>query len=223
LLVLIVVLTWLRARGNFIFTDCIARNRAAIAEPWREYRPEGNSYFLFLLILMLISILILGLFCLLGLAVFGFFGHGSHNAEVTPLFIVVLGLFLMVWLGYAFFFGLTTYFMVPLMYVRRYRAGQASRQVAGLVLDNAGPFILFCLFGVCLLLGVGIISGMATCLTCCLALLPYVGTVILLPLFVFLRAFGLRFIRQFGPDYDVWATHAEAPPLIPPIPPPLQT
>ncbi|HST29598.1 MAG TPA: hypothetical protein VLK27_02020, partial [Chthoniobacterales bacterium] len=46
LLVLIVVLTWLRARGNFIFTDCIARNRAAIAEPWREYRPEGNSYFL---------------------------------------------------------------------------------------------------------------------------------------------------------------------------------
>jgi hypothetical protein len=112
---------------------------------------------------------------------------------------------------------------VPLMYVRRCRAGQAFRQVAGLVLENAGPFILFCLFGVCLLLGAGMIGGIATCLTCCLALLPYVGTVILLPVFVFLRTFGLRFIRQFGPDYDVWTAHAEGSPLAPPIPPSLQT
>ena len=31
ILILIVLFTWLKARGNFIFTDCIARNRAAIA------------------------------------------------------------------------------------------------------------------------------------------------------------------------------------------------
>jgi hypothetical protein len=47
ILILIVVFSWLRARGNFIFTDCIVRNRAAIAEPWREFRKEGNSYFCF--------------------------------------------------------------------------------------------------------------------------------------------------------------------------------
>jgi hypothetical protein len=222
-LVLIVVFAWLRARGNFIFTDCVARNRAAIVEPWREYRREGNSYFLFLLILMFSSILIFGLLCLLGFAAFGFFGHGSNNVGMTPLFIAFLGLFLVVWFGYAFFFGLTSYFMVPLMYVRRYRAGQAFRQVAGLVLENAGSFILFGLFGVCLLMGAGMIGGLATCFTCCLALLPYVGTVILLPVFVFLRAFALRFISQFGPDYDAWTAHAEAPPLAPPIPPPLQS
>jgi hypothetical protein len=220
-LVFVIVFTWLRARGNFIFTDCIARNRAAIVEPWREYRKEGNSYFLFLLILTFGSILIFGLICLLGFAVFGFFGRGSNNPGMTPLFIAFLGLFLVVWFGYAFFFGLTAYFMVPLMYIRRCRAGQAFRQVAGLVLENAGAFILFCLFGICLLMGAGMISGIATCLTCCLALLPYVGTVILLPVFVFLRAFGLRFIRQFGLDYDVWTANAEAPPIAPPSPPPL--
>src|SRR5438105_826698 len=33
IIALIVVLTWLKARGNFIFTDCIVRNRAAIVEP----------------------------------------------------------------------------------------------------------------------------------------------------------------------------------------------
>jgi hypothetical protein len=47
ILVIILVLTWLRARGNFIFVDCIIRDRPAIAAPWREYRNEGNSYFLF--------------------------------------------------------------------------------------------------------------------------------------------------------------------------------
>ena len=222
-LVLIVIFTWLRARGNFIFTDCIARNRAAIVEPWREYRREGNSYFLFLLIIAFASFLIIGLTFLLGFAVFGFFRHGSNNAGMTPLFIAFLGLFLVVWLSYAFFFGLTSYFMVPLMYVRRYRAGEAFRQVAGLVLENAGSFILFCLFAICLALGTGMISGIATCLTCCLALLPYVGTVILLPMFVFLRSFGLCFIRQFGPDYDVWTMNAQAAAVAPATPPPLQS
>src|SRR5690348_707359 len=223
MLVVIVLFTWLRARGNFIFTDCIARNRAAIAEPWREFRKEGNSYFLFLLMLAFGSLLIIGLFCFVMFGVFGFFSRGSPDSGITPVFIILLGIFLVFWLGCAFFFGLTSYFMVPLMYVRRYRAGQAFRQVAGLVLENAGPFILFALFGMCLLIGAGMVGGMAMCLTCCLALLPYVGTVILLPVFVFLRSYGLRFISQFGPDYDVWAIHVEAVPLSPPTPPPLQT
>src|SRR2546425_7314503 len=59
--VLIIVLMWLKARGNFIFTDCIVRNRAAIVEPWREYRKEGNSYFLFLLAVMFAVLLSAGL------------------------------------------------------------------------------------------------------------------------------------------------------------------
>ena len=44
------VLMWIGSRGRFIFTDCIVRNRGAIAEPWREFRREGNSFFLFSLI-----------------------------------------------------------------------------------------------------------------------------------------------------------------------------
>jgi hypothetical protein len=54
------------------------------------------------------------------------------------------------------------------------------------------------------------------------AIIPYIGTVIMLPIFLCLRAFGLRFIRQFGSDYDVWASTIGAPPAAPPIPPPLQ-
>ena len=217
MLVLIVVLTWLRARANFIFTDCIVRNRGAIAEPWREYRKEGNSYFLFLLLVALGSLAILGIFGLCFFLGFGAFGQHSSSSGMTSVLIIFLVLILIAWICFAFFFGVTSYFMIPVMYVRRCRAVDAFREVAGLVLENVGLFILFCLFEICLILGIGMIGGIATYLTCCLAALPYVGTVILLPVFVCLRAFGLCFIRQFGPDYDVWAriapTASEPPPL----------
>ena len=49
-ILLIVLFAWLRARGRFILVDCIVRNRAAIAEPWKEFRAEGNSFFLFSLL-----------------------------------------------------------------------------------------------------------------------------------------------------------------------------
>ncbi|HVI82078.1 MAG TPA: hypothetical protein VM717_04985 [Chthoniobacterales bacterium] len=222
MLVLIVLFLWLRARGNFIFTDCIARNRAAIAEPWREYRQEGNSYFLFLSLVVFGSMAVFGLFCLSVLVPLGIFGQGvSISDTMTPLFIILFALLFLAWICFVFFFGVTSYFMVPLMYVRRLRAVEAFRQVATLLLEDPGPFILFCLFGICLLIATAMIAGIATCATCCIAALPYVGTVILLPVYVCLRAFGLRFIRQFGPDYDVWAVVSNPPPVKATEPPPL--
>ncbi|HYR22691.1 MAG TPA: hypothetical protein VEP30_07185 [Chthoniobacterales bacterium] len=221
ILVLIVVLSWLKARGNFIFMDCIVRNRAAIVAPWREYRREGNSYFLFLLLVMFVSMVIFGLLALIIFVPLGWLGQGVSSDAFTPLVVILLIVLGLAWICFAIFFGVTSYFMIPFMYVRRCRAVEAFREVAGLILQNAGSFILFCLFSICLLLGAAMIGGIATCATCCLAALPYIGTVILLPLFVCLRAFGLCFIRQFGPDYDVWAAIPEASPTPPPIPPPL--
>lgn len=218
MLVVIVVLTWVKARGNFIFTDCIVRNRAAIVEPWREYRREGNSYFLFLLLVILASMFLVALLFVFIWLPIQFLSQDSGN-HITMVLILIFGLLLIfAWICFAFFFGLVSYFMVPVMYIRRCRAVEAFREVAGLVLENPGSFILLGLFGICLLLGAAIIGGMATCTTCCLAALPYIGTVILLPVFVCLRAYGLRFIRQFGSEYDVWATIAA--PTTPPEPPP---
>lgn len=220
-LAFVIVVTWLKARGNFIFTDCIVRDRAAIVAPWREYRREGNNYFLFLLLVALGGMVIFGLLCLSGFFVFGIFGQHDISPAMMPLFIIFLVFFFVAWLCFAFFFGLTSYFMVPVMYIRRCRAVDAFRQMIGLIWDNVGSFIVFCLFSICLLLGAMMVGGIATCATCCLAALPYVGTVILLPVFVCLRAYALCFIRQFGPDYDVWAAIPEASPTPPPIPPPL--
>jgi hypothetical protein len=221
-LTLVIALAWLKARGNFIFTDCVVRNQAAIAEPWRKYRKEGNRYFLFLLAVMS-AVLLLGGLMLASVIELGWLKQGaSDTVSITSIGLIV-SLFVF-WASIAIFFSIATYFMVPVMYRRRCRAGEAFRDVTLLIWHHLGSFFLFCLFGIVLILAVLMIGAVVTCATCCLAALPYVGTVILLPLFVCLRAFGLVFLRQFGPEYDVWATFmpSEFLPMLsgaPPVPP----
>src|SRR5207247_8786161 len=66
--------------------------------------------------------------------------------------------------------------------------------------------LLYYLFFIVLSLATTIIAFLVTCATCFIAAIPYIGTVILLPVFVLLRSFSLLFLRQFGPEYDVWAS-----------------
>ncbi len=117
--------------------------------------------------------------------------------------------------------------MVPVMYRQRCRALVAFRQIVGLIRTRPGPLVLYLLFFLVLALAVIMVSCLAVPITCCIAAIPYVGTVILLPVYVVLAAFPLFFLRQFGPEYDVWGTidRAESPsPDMPPIqpPPPLE-
>ena len=201
--VFIIVVAWLKARGNFIFTDCIVRNRAAIVGPWREYKKEGNNYFLFLLAIMF-GVLVLVALMLASFITLGWLKH--RTGETGSITFIGLIVFLVVfWVSITIFVGVVAYFMVPVMYRRRCRAIEAFRDVTLLIAHNLGSFVLFCLFGSVLVLAVLMIGAIVTCATCCVAALPYVGTVILLPLFLCLRAFGLLFLRQFGSDYDVWA------------------
>jgi hypothetical protein len=218
-LALILLLLWLKARGSFIFTDSIVRNRAAVVEPWREYRTEGNSYFVFQLVVMLVAMAaVVGLaivFVLLGFLAGGHRGPSPWviAASLVPLFIC--------WIAFSILINVIFLFMAPVMYRQRCPAPDAARQVFRLIAANPMPFLLFCLFGIVLVLAVLVVGCVATCATCCIAAIPYIGTVILLPVYVCLRAFGLLFLRQFGPDYDVWAavTPLEFLPILSPASP----
>jgi hypothetical protein len=73
-------------------------------------------------------------------------------------------------------------------------------------------------------MAIGILIVMVVLVTCCCAgcllLLPYLGTVLLLPVLVFRRAYPLYFLAQFGPEYDVFPPPSAAPlsPGLPPMP-----
>src|SRR5207248_71597 len=87
-------------------------------------------------------------------------------------------------------------------------------------------FFLFLIVLIALWTGWIMVGCLVTCLTCCLASLPYIGTVMVLPVPVFFRSFSLLFLRQFGADWDVWSKipvpETTTPPVqtIVPAPPP---
>jgi len=221
-IILAFVFMWIAARGRFIYSDCVVRNRGAIVEPWREYRREGNSFFLFSLAVTAIIVAITLILVLAIVVPMGLFSH-NNRAETglgitLVLALIVLGL---IWLVFMLFFALISQFMVPVMYRRRCAAREAFVDVAKLILNNPGPFILFVLFGIVLGIAVAVVGTLAACLTCCIGALPYVSAVLLLPAFVWLMSFKLLFLRQFGDQYDVWATTGfPQQPVVPPTEPP---
>jgi hypothetical protein len=118
-------------------------------------------------------------------------------------------------------FSLLLHFMLPVMYRRRCGAREAFRAVSALIRANLGVFLLFLLFYLVLCVAAMAIGCIAGCVTCCVAALPYIGTVILLPVVMTMFAYPLCFVRQFGDEYDVWAVlpppTEPPPPQVPPI------
>ena len=217
-LVLIVLFAWLRARGGFMFIDCIVKDRGAIADPWREFRKEGNSYFFFSLLVAL-GLLIFGGLIALPLVI-----PTIQNDDFLRTHDVYLISAIAAWmLGMIFLlvaWGLIASFMLPIMYRQRCRAWPAFIVVTRLIAAYAGEILLYCLFWIVLALAAVVVGCIAACATCCIVAIPYVGTVILLPVFVLLRSFSLLFLRQFGPEYDVWTSSMppEFAPVLLPVP-----
>ena len=207
-LVLVVLFAWLRARGGFMFIDCIVKNRGAIAEPWREFQKEGNSYFFFSLAVAFVFVIFVAFLSLplIILAIKGHYYLSLHRDHVGVYVLLVIAVWVFVILLVVIAWALLASFMMPVMYRRRCRAYEAFRAVVSLIASHPGEIVLYCLFLIVLALATGLISCFAICATCCVAALPYIGTVILLPVFILLRSFSLIFLRQFGPEYDVWST-----------------
>ncbi len=196
--------TWLSSRGKFMFLDNVARNRAEIREPWGLFRSEGNSLFWFRVAFGLIA----GLVILIVAGAALLMLYPSFRAEdLQPLGMVGLAagipLILILVVIYACIALFLEDFVVPIMYLRRWRVMDAWREFWSLLTGNAGTFVLYVLFKIVMGICIGVIALVITCITCCLAALPYVGMVILLPLFVFGRSYSLYFLAQFRPEYGL--------------------
>ena len=84
--------------------------------------------------------------------------------------------------------------------------------------------MLYFLFQIVLGVAIGTLIVMVVLVTCCCAgclmALPFLGTVLLLPVLIFKRAYPLYFLAQFGPEYDVFPPPAAPVPApgLPPMP-----
>jgi hypothetical protein len=222
-LAFVILLYWLGARGQFIFIDNIVRNRAAIAEPWSRYARQGNGVFFFYLILMGISLVV---FLFLGgiALLLGWSSLMSHTWPTGPALegLVALGLiYLLLCLALACFLFLFREWGMPLMFRNNLGVGAALGETWKLITAYPGTAILFVLLRIALWLALVILSIVACCFTCCIAALPYLGTVVLLPALIYIKCFSLDVLAQFGPEYDVFTVDVppSAPATLSPPPP----
>jgi hypothetical protein len=185
------VVAWVSSRGHFMFIDGVVNNRGDVVAPWKEFKEQGASLFkvnLGLFFAVLVTI-VLGAGAMIGVIV----GLGEGSSPIA-LAAMTMGV------GLIFKFMLDN-FVVPTMYLRRVNFSQAwpvARQEV--ISGNMLPILLFWCMNVALGLGVAVVALMVTCLTCCLAALPYVGSVIMLPVLVFLKSYSLFFFEEFGPQ-----------------------
>jgi len=213
ILALVVLFLWLGSRGAFMFLDGVARDRAAVVEPWDRFRSQGNQLFRFRILLVLATLGFLA-----AVAGLGFFfvlptlrtGASGHSM-LLPILLVggILSLGLLVISAVSL---LLKDFVVPIMYRRNLSLPEAWTVLRQELLPGHGwPFIGFYLMTLLLWIPALLLAVATICLTCCVAILPYLSSVALLPIFVFFRCYSLCFLEQFGDGWRIIETPARPP------------
>jgi len=213
--IIVIVLLWIGSRGKFMFLDNVVHDRKLVKAPWREFKIQGDSLFLWRLAFFFVSMFIFGFyiwFCYSTLQEM-YFDYASNEALITYGIFMALGLLLM--------FIITAYiglflndFVVPVMYKKGQKTMVAWGHFMALFSKAKGYFLLYGLFVLFLFICVMILFILFGLLTCCigfiLLILPYIGSVITLPVSYTFRAFSVEFLQQFGPDYQFFPVETNA-------------
>jgi len=213
-IVLWVVLTWLSSRGKFMFLHCVATNKAEVKIPWHKFRKQGNSLLVFRLVAGLVSFLCLAL--LVGFSIVLIVLYIKGPLTIAPFvvgLILLIPIIIAVGIAVVVLFEFMYNFVVPIMFLGTTSCIAAWRQFLTLLSNNKGRFILYLLFQLVISIAIGAIIFAAVIMTCCCAAcimaIPYIGTVLLLPLLVFQRAYSLCYLRQYGPRFDVFSSEID--------------
>ena len=219
----IVVLTWVSSRGVFMFLDSVVRDRVEIARPWRDYRKEGDSLFVWRLVFGIVSFAVFGLI----LALVFVKGAALYDSGVGPeypiMFLIGLGLaVLAIVLVWAFVILFLKDFVAALMYKNRIACVEAWRLFLRLLGRFPFQFVGYGLIVFLLMIVFAVAVIMAGLGTCCIGfiilIIPYISTVVTLPAWYTYRAFSLEFLAQFGPEYDVFERPGAGPGAAPVVP-----
>lgn len=205
LLIILVVLIWLSSRGKFMFLDNIVYDRALVIDPWNRFRLLGNSLFLWRLSFGFIAIIVIGI-----IAVIAFFSLGLDYTEninipglILSLFIVLSSVIVIVFISM-----LLNNFIVPIMYRMNIKTNAAWAEFMKIFSPNFFSFILYALLLIVMYIAAVIVVLAAGFAMCCigfiLLIIPYISSVVLLPISYTFRAFSLEFLAQFGSQYALF-------------------
>lgn len=213
---LLVLVLWISSRAKFVFLDNVVHERAEIVEPWNRLRRFGDSLFWWRLAFFAI---VFGVVLLVVAAVFLPAASLSVSEALRGLSIagIILGVMAIVVVASlaALILLLLESFVVPLMYRFELTTMEAWRTLTPWLRRYVGWFIAYAVLFLAAAIAFQVVVLVLCLFTCCIVLLPYIGTVILLPVWVLYRAYSVEFLAQFHPDFDLF-TAARSAALIEP-------
>jgi hypothetical protein len=200
---------WVKSRGRFMFLDNVVNDRAEIQHPWQVFAQHGNSLFWWTfwygLVCFGIGMALLTITCV-SVAV-PWIQAGSFARAVIPGIVLSGVLWLLFGIATGYIGRFLNDFVVPLMYRNDLTAREAWSRFMPLFKAHAGAFIVYGLMVLALSILAGLCVLALVVVTCCIAgclmAIPYVGTVLILPIPVFFRLYSLEYLAQFGPDFTV--------------------
>jgi hypothetical protein len=209
LIAVAVALLWLSSRAKLVWLESAVAGRPAIVEPWSRLGRLGDSLFLwrlgFALVVIVVGVVLAGV--IIGPAALL---HESDVLDALSFAAILVGVIAATILAAtaAVVALLLDAFVVPIMYRFRLTATEAWKALLPWLRSMTGTFVLFVLFSLLLAVVFGMIYTVVILLTCCLAALPYVGTLLLLPFWLTWRLFTVEFLAQLDPGFDLFERHA---------------
>ena len=208
----ILALVWVTSRFKMIYLDNLVQGRAEIVEPWRRLKALGDSLFLFRVGFGLAAVA-LGASLVAILVSLGVFSLASSAKGLGIVGIVAFGLLFLIFVIVAMYVKLfLDSFVVPIMYRHNLPAVAAWRMFLPWLSAEGGSFLLYGLFVLLLFIMAAMAISVFCFATCCIGLLllmvPFVGTVLLLPFLVTYRYLSLEFLAQFDPTLSVFPVAA---------------
>jgi hypothetical protein len=215
LLALVLAIFWISSRAKFIFLDNEVNDRAQIVEPWGRFKRIGDSLFLwragFYAVLFAVLLVVAGVIFLPAASLS--FSDALRGLSFAGIFIGSLTVAVVA--AVAFFITLfLENFVVPIMYKFDLKAMEAWNYFLPWLRAHAGWFVVYGILFLVAAIAVHMMIAILCLLTCCIILIPYVGTVILLPVWVLYRIYSIEFLAQFHPDFDLFLGGPEPAPVI---------
>ncbi len=200
------LLLWVSSRAKFVYLDDVVRNESRITKPWSEYARLADSLFkwrlAFAAILFVISAaLVIPLILAVGIDVL----VGSRGALTLPAVLAIIMGFIFLAIPTAYITLFLNDFVVPIMYREGLGAVAAWGRFMTLLQEHFIHFLLYGLFVLALHVLLAFAVVLLALFTCCMGAvllsIPYVGTVLLLPVWITYRVYSLEFLAQFDSRY----------------------
>jgi hypothetical protein len=206
LFALMLIVVWLSSRGKFLVLHNLIENKGEIKNPWKNFGHLGDRLFFFRVIFYILTFLIvLILLTPFLILLFKAMKNDSFSVSFYIVFTLTILIVILFSLIIAIINAVLLDFVAPIMLKREVSTLSCFKIFYhDFLKGNFVSFLLFYLVKWGLSICCGIIILIVSCCTCCIAALPYISSVVFLPIFLFLECYTLSFLLQFGGDWNLY-------------------